>query len=331
MRPFAQLSRPDQVRRLRPLALLALEAYGLAGARLWPLKHWNNTTFAVQAGARRLVLRLNRPGFQDAVAIHSELQWLQALANAGLRVPEPVPAADGRLVVKASAAGVPEARDCALFAWLPGRFLDRRLGMAQLEAVGRFAGQLHSAPFAPTPDFARKHWDLHTLLGGDPGIDRQGIEVHLGAGDRQVIAAVRARLEQAFAALGRGPEAWGLIHADLHPGNLLFSREGVGAIDFDDCGWGCFAYELAVTLSELRARPAYPLLRQALLRGYRQVRDFPAAHEGYLDTLRAGRLLGLAIWIAGVADHPENRARAPQVVAATLGQLRIFVKTGRIP
>ncbi|MBI2504011.1 MAG: phosphotransferase [Candidatus Latescibacteria bacterium] len=331
MRPFAQLSGPGQVRRLRSLALKALEAYGLAGARLRPLKHWNNTTFAVRAGKRRLVLRLNRPGFQDEAAIHSELQWLQALADAGLRVPEPVSASDGRMVVKASATGVPEARDCALFAWLPGRFLDRRLGPAQLEAVGLFAARLHGTPFAPPPGFARKHWDLHTLLGGDPGIAREGIEAHLKPGEARVIAALRTRLARAFAALGSGPEAWGLIHADLHPGNLLFQRDKVGAIDFDECGWGCFAYDLAVILSELRGRPAYAALRQALLRGYRQVRNLPADHEGYLDTLMAGRLLGLAIWIAGVADHPENRNRASRVVAATIDQLRVFAKTGRMP
>ncbi len=331
MRPFALLSGPGQVRRLRLLALQALGEYGLAGAQLRLLKHWNNATFAVQAGERRLVLRLNRPGFQDAAAIRSELQWLQALRTAGLQVPEPVAARDGRLVVKASALGVPEPRDCALFAWLPGRFLDRRLGVGQLEAVGRFTAQLHSAPFVPPLGFARKSWDLHTLLGGDPGIDQQGIRSYLRPGEEQVIAAVRARLEQAFVALGRSSEAWALIHADLHPGNLLFQRDQVGAIDFDECGWGCFLYDLAVTLSELRSRPAYAELRQALLQGYRQVRPLPADHERYLDTLMAGRRLGLAIWTAGVADHPENRNQAPRVVAATLDQLAIFVKTGRMP
>ncbi|MCC7262147.1 MAG: phosphotransferase [Candidatus Latescibacteria bacterium] len=331
MKPFAQLSGPGQVRRLRPLALQALAQYGLTGSALRPLKHWNNTTFAVEAGQRRLVLRLNRPGFQDAAAIRSELQWLQALRAAGLRVPEPVPALDGQLVVNARAEGVPEPRDCALFIWLPGRFLNRRFGVRQLEAVGRFTAQLHCTPFALPPGFGRKAWDLHTLLGGDPGIDHEGIKAYLKPGEGRVIAAVCARLESAFVDLGRSPETWGLIHADLHPDNLLFQRGEVGAIDFDDCGWGCLLYDLAVTLSELRRRPLYPQLRQALLRGYRQGRHLPTAHEDYLDTFMAGRLLGLAIWTAGVGDHPANRARAPRVVADTLEQLQRFVLTGRMP
>lgn len=331
MTPFALLSGPGQVRRLRPLAREALAQYGLAGAPLRPLKHWNNTTFAVQAGPRRLVLRLNRPGFQEAAAIRSELQWLQALRAAGLRVSEPVPALDGQLVVRAGAPGVPEPRDCALFAWLPGRFLDRRLGVAQVEAVGRFAAQLHAAAFTPPPGFGRKTWDLATLLGGDPGIDREAIRALLKPGEGRVIAAVCASLEKAFTDLGRGPQTWGLIHADLHPGNLLFAGGEVGAIDFDDCGWGVYLYDLAVALAELRPHPEYPRLRPALLRGYRQGRDLPAALEDHLDTFIAGRLLGLAIWTAGVADHPQNRARAPQVVAATLAQLQHFAHTGRMP
>jgi Ser/Thr protein kinase RdoA (MazF antagonist) len=331
MRPFAQLSGPGQVRRLRRLALAALEEYGLAGAQLRPLKHWNNTTFALRSGQRRLVLRLNRPGFQDAHAIRSELQWLQALAAAGLRVPEPLAALDGRLVVSARAEGVPTARDCALFAWLRGSFLNRRLGVNHLGTLGRFAARLHTTPFAPPPNFVRKHWDLHTLLGGDPGIDREGIKSHLRPGDGRVIAAVRARLEQSFGELGEGRETWGLIHADLHPDNLLFQGEKVGAIDFDDCGWGCFLYDLAVILSALRGRPAYGALRQALLQGYRQMRPLPAEHERHLDALMAGRLLGLAIWTAGVADHPENRLQAPQLVATTIDQLRVFTSTGRMP
>jgi len=331
MRPFALLSGPAQVRRLRQLALEALKAHGLGRASLRPLKHWNNTTFAVSAGPRRLVLRLNRPGFQDEAAIRSEIHWLQALAAAGLRVPAPVPTRNGALVVSASAPGVPEARDCALFAWLPGRFLDRSLGPAHLEAVGHFTARLHNTPLVLPAGFARKRWDLHTLMGGDPGIDREAIKSYLKRGEGRVIGAVCARLEKTLGELGEGKEHWGLIHADLHPGNLLFQGKEVGAIDFDDCGWGYYLYDLAVILSELRGRPAYPKLRRALLQGYCQLRPLPDGFERHLETFMAGRLLGLAIWTAGVPDHPENRRRAPQVVARTLEQLRLFAQTGRMP
>jgi Ser/Thr protein kinase RdoA (MazF antagonist) len=37
-----------------------------------------------------------------------------------MRVPRPLPARDGRLVMIAGAAGVPEPRLCILFTWVPG-------------------------------------------------------------------------------------------------------------------------------------------------------------------------------------------------------------------
>lgn len=36
----------------------------------------------------------------------------------------------------------------------------------------------------------------------------------------------------------------GLIHGDLHQENYLFCRGAVGAIDFDDCGYGHFLCQL---------------------------------------------------------------------------------------
>jgi Ser/Thr protein kinase RdoA (MazF antagonist) len=44
------------------------------------------------------------------------------------------------------------------------------------------------------------------------------------------------------------PERLGVIHADLHFGNLLRTRDGMSAIDFDDCGRGFYAHDLAVPL-----------------------------------------------------------------------------------
>ena len=76
------------------------------------------------------------------------------------------------------------------------------------------------------------------------------------------------------------------------------------AIDFDDCGWGHFAYDLTVVLSELRERPDYAALRAGLLRGYRAVRPLPAEHVRYLEVFHGLRLLQLTLWFLEQRDHP---------------------------
>jgi Ser/Thr protein kinase RdoA (MazF antagonist) len=111
-------------------------------------------------------------------------------------------------------------------------------------------------------------------------------------------------VRQSQGELGEGPDVFGLIHADLHQENYLFHEGQVRAIDFDDCGWGYFSYDLAVPLSELRWRSNYAELRAGLLRGYRAIRPFPAGHERHLDVFLGLRLLLIALWFLEQKDHP---------------------------
>ena len=76
------------------------------------------------------------------------------------------------------------------------------------------------------------------------------------------------------------------------------------AIDFDDCGFGPFLYDLAVPLAVLHDRPAYPALRAGLLAGYRRLRPLPPAHEEYIDTFIALRRVQDALWVLAARRHP---------------------------
>src|SRR5436305_10436151 len=113
MRSFAELTCGGQVRRMKQLAETALTAYDLGDVHLTPLAHFFNTTFRVDtcppsedARGKRYVIRIHRPGTQNALVIQSELLWLQALRrDTGLVVPVPVPTRTGELVTCASIAG----------------------------------------------------------------------------------------------------------------------------------------------------------------------------------------------------------------------------------
>jgi Ser/Thr protein kinase RdoA (MazF antagonist) len=77
----------------------------------------------------------------------------------------------------------------------------------------------------------------------------------------------------------------------------------VCAIDFDDCGWGHFIYDLAVTLSEVSVLRSYAALREGLLTGYQQVRPLPAGLDVHLPAFLALRELKLVTWFL------ENRGQ----------------------
>ena len=100
------------------------------------------------------------------------------------------------------------------------------------------------------------------------------------------------------------PATFGLIHGDLHQENYLFRDGRAGAIDFDDCGFGYFLYDLAVTLSEVDGRAQTSALRDGLLTGYQEVRPLPPGLAEHLPAFLALRELKLTLWFVEQRNLP---------------------------
>ena len=93
----------------------------------------------------------------------------------------------------------------------------------------------------------------------------------------------------------------------MHQENYLFHADAAQAIDFDDCGWGFYLYDLVVTLSELEEVPTYQLLRNTLLEQYSRLRPLPERYEQYLYAFRLLRKLQLLLWIVESREHAAFR------------------------
>jgi Ser/Thr protein kinase RdoA (MazF antagonist) len=182
-----------------------------------------------------------------------------------------------------------------------------------LEAVGRLTACLH--------DYGTH---LAVPAGFDrPRVDRADAETeervvrlftdHVSEAAAEVMREVFRRVHRAEEALGSGPDTFGVIHADIHQGNYLFHDGDVRLIDFGDCGWGHYLYDLAVTLSELACLPHASTLRAALLDGYRHVRELSPAHEALIDTFVMLREVQNLSWFVTARDDPTYRERANQI------------------
>ena len=352
MQSFEQLSRRGQMVRLRNLAHTALRQYPLSQYRLSVLQHEHNTTYRVRTSdGRSYVLRIHRPEQHTIEAIHSELLWLAALQqDTALKIPQPILTKDGAFFTIASADGVPEPRACALFRWLPGRFLYRQLKPSHLERVGMFTARLHehAAKWRFPPNFVRGRIDVLTAearrdsllnphnmssaaLAGNPAEEDTNRCLRLVgelfrpedvASVTQAIQQIRLMLDS----LGYSSENFGLIHADLHQENYFFDHGQVSAIDFDDCGFGHYLYDLSVTLIEIYNLPGYAAFRTALLAGYRSVRPLPAEHEAFLNTFFVLRCLQLLVWVLESREHPAFRDRWERWAGEELQYLRFWTE-----
>jgi Ser/Thr protein kinase RdoA (MazF antagonist) len=329
-RAYHALGRRAQIERLRRLGRAALAGYGLEDAQLILLRHEHNTTFRVDGAGGPYVLRINRPGVHTPATIASEMAWLQAVRrDTGLGVPEPVAARDGSLVCLAGASGVPGPRVCVLLRRLEGRFVDEGLTPRHLRAVAglQIALQDHAAAWTPPPEFVRPRVDTLTAVAKADSIaagvappwhgdhpsredaDRslQLVQELFAVGDAAILAAAFDVVWTTTRALAADPAAAGLIHGDLHQANYLFDGWDVRAIDFDDCGWGLRLYDLAVTLSELPARPDEPALRAALLEEHAARGRLPDGAERHLAALVILRGAQLLVWVIESRDHAAFR------------------------
>ncbi|WP_109208849.1 MULTISPECIES: phosphotransferase [Microbacterium] len=294
----------SQVLRRRKVALTALSRYALPRGPLRFVTHGENTTFRLDGGAGRFLVRVHRPqrhgrDVDPSIAISSELCWLQAIrSGTDLAVPEAVAASDGHLVVEVEVDG--DAWHCSVLRWLDGRIHENSARPGQLRLLGAAMARLHAQADAwtPPPWFTRIHWDAETFFGdvmvyGDAPASRCWELLPIGL--RQSFGRVRERMGPILAA---DPDS-GLIHADLHLGNAVFQGGCVKLIDFDDSGYGPRLYDVAVALWELRDLDDYPLFHDALLEGYRSER---AIDTTLLDEYIALRQVAFQLWYTGMAQ-----------------------------
>jgi Ser/Thr protein kinase RdoA (MazF antagonist) len=322
MKTYEDLTQRGKLRRTGRVARAALEAFGFTEARLRLMVDAGNTTYRVKAVGRTTAerglyvddcysLRLHQPGYQNYGAVDSELEWLFALSEAGLPVPQPIPTKDGELSVEVSVPGAP-ARRCSLLRWVKGRMAPKLVRPWHMKAIGRLIAQLqnHASSWRPPPGFVRRHYDRNGLWGDDTGTGYAADEVWPKIPRRyfEAFQEVTTRVEQVMEDWGKGPDVYGLIHADLGTeANVLFHRGEARAIDFDDGGYGYWVYDLAVPLVDLEGKESLPTFRDALLDGYTEIRSIPEEQLEKLELFQAAfRALEIFWGTACTLRNPDS-------------------------
>lgn len=334
LQAFDELSLPGQLRRIRALGRNALERFGISpDAALVQVNHTENTTYRVDdpAAGARYALRVHRDGYHSLSNIESELAWLAALrCEAGLPTPEAVPGRDGRLVQIVQAAGVTTERHCVMFRWMQGRFPGETRLRAPYRRLGEVAARIHQQSRAwQKPDgFTRLRWDLDETIGDRPNwgsfSEAPGLKPDESGLLSELADAVRSRLEN----YGRGEDRFGLIHADLRLANILIHRGETRVIDFDDCGYGWYLYDLATALWTLEERPDIEDLIAVWVQGYREILPFSAADEAEIMTFCMLRRLTVIGWIASHSETDLARELGPEQVASTGRLARDYLARG---
>jgi Ser/Thr protein kinase RdoA (MazF antagonist) len=288
--PVKQPEAPAAIGRLRRLARVVLDEQGVAVERLrWIGEHSNYLFRCDTAAGDRLVVRVCLPGGRSDAELDAELGWLAALAR---ETDLTVPAA--RFSTQVTSAELPAGGRCIGFEWVWGRHCEARPSRRLVADLGRVLAVLHAHArrFRPPRGFTRPRLDIGRLtLAGTPEAARLARQ-RIDPATRRLLGEVADRVQAVLAELGSGPQAYGLVHADLHLGNVLDHHGEARPLDFDDASWGHYALDLAVAVDSV-PEPLQPLL----LGGYRAVRPLPAGYQEHTEALLAGRRLFLATFL----------------------------------
>jgi len=263
----------------------------------------------------RYTLRLHQPDYMKPKFISSEMEWLSALYQEGIPVPMPVRNLDGNWLTEAEGGyEVPQKRNCTLVGWTEGRVLGDKVQSKHFGALGKLMGKMHeqSKKWKRPKRFARPHWDWEGLYGegfsyGAPAVDaRAAIPKAHQSAFNETLDRVRDVSEQ----LGKGKSVYGLIHADLGlADNVAFLRGEAKPFDFDDCGFGYWLFDFAVTLSQhfIDTDDRSQTTREALLSGYEETSSLDRIGIEYLDLFIAARIAQFMFFYqaSGIA-HPQH-------------------------
>lgn len=290
---FDDLPEKEQVYRLRKLADAPLEKFGFKQYQLTFLQHLVNTTFRLDCNRGQFLVRIHRAKTRSAVA--SELTWLDALAHeTTVSVQTPQRSLDGKMIVVGEYIGVPKPYPVTILSWLNGHILtqDQR-SSHHFYRLGQLVSKLHhhAQHWAPSVELNRPIYDAASVLESDIVSNNQ-----LPEDVRGDLRMLHAQLQEVEQHLGKSPEQFGLIHSDLSFGNVLFTADEVSPIDFDDCGFGYYLYDLAVILAGPWERPGFQQRRDALFEGYRESCKLPDEHLSLIPTFMAMRASSLGQW-----------------------------------
>lgn len=207
-----------------------------------------NAVYEFEKEAERLVMRIGELEF-DVETTNGMIAWLQYLRAHQAAVPQLVKSRQNNLVEYLQTAERTYAVDVSVK--IAGENARQRVRETQdlrwAEMFGQAVGKLHQLATANPPQQVlqvRPRWDQ---IGNDfiPPVQLSP--------DERVIQRKRTALLDQIQELPQTPEVYGLIHLDLHLGNILLqaAAPALTLLDFDDVAFGWFMMDLVTPITDI--------------------------------------------------------------------------------
>ena len=317
---FFDLPAEDQQNSLTTFATELLKDYGIHGAKVSCINFEFNATFAVESeSGAKYALRININSTRTVENMKGEIEWVRHLnRTSGVHVPTPIATVKDDYIVSGLHADSDQILSAVMYSWLDGEEIGDEPTSQQLHEVGKAIATLHqeSTDFTLSgnnalPTFNDFFWGTEDLLFSDKSV--------LSDADRALLQQAHDLIMKFTNELYLNSKVH-IIHADMHGWNLMWNEGRLSIFDFDDCGYGVEAQDLAVTLYYLDT----PEQDEALLNGYKSVRPLPAYSANAMKALLLQRRLLLLNYLFETKNQ-EHKEMLPAYLEKSLERVSTFL------
>lgn len=256
-----------------------------------------NAVYEFAQGDERFVIRIGELEF-DIETTNGMIAWLQYLGENRAAVPKLVKSIQNNPVEYIQTTDRTYSVDVS--AKISGENARQRVlqnqDMSWAEKFGQAVGRIHQLAVTIPPEKVlqvRPHWDQIWNDFNPP--------VELAPEEIETQRKRTALLEQILA-LPKTPDAYGLIHLDLHLGNILLHADipALTLLDFDDVALGWFVMDLVTPITDIAICHASPekgeiintYLAEALA-GYQLERELSGVHQAQIPLFLSLLEIGL--------------------------------------
>jgi Ser/Thr protein kinase RdoA (MazF antagonist) len=258
-----------------------------------------NDTYFISAETGKFVLRVYRKEWRSRSDILFELDAILHLHRKGVPVSVPISRRDGEMI---SIVAAPEGLRCVvMFTYAHGKDPTYEGdGPCEAYLYGKLAGRIHAATDGFKSMHPRYSMDLEHLLTTPLRALQPFLSHRLK--DWEYVVGLSERLRSLVSSLPLEKLETGFCHGDLHGWNAHIDQSFVLTVfDFDCCGLGWRAYDLAVFYWAARIRGKEKERWPSFVRGYTEERQFDDVEMRAIPFFVAVRhfwILGLDIGIS---------------------------------
>ncbi len=299
-----------------------LPAYRIGQSSSCQLWHRGlSDVYLIDMPAAQYVLRISHTHWRSKPEIDFELGLLVFLREHHIPVASPLITKTGDLCIEIEA---PEGkRYAALFDYAPGQIAQGDLDPQQGHTLGETVAKIHQVATEFQPPAQRQSLTLDYLLDDSFEVispffrDRTVDLTYLG----EVIAQIKVQLED----IPQERPYWSICWGDPHSGNVHFTEDNQATLfDFDQCGYGWRAFEIAKFLQTSLRTGMHKQARDAFLEGYQTVQKITSKELNSLQAFtQAAHIWMWAISLTHAKIHDFSKLD-PRYFSHRLAQLKLL-------